>query len=110
MFKISPNPTFKTKALLSLPGDGSEKGEIEVEFKYFTPEQFKAWTDKRGDEDAGDVLADIIVGWNGPADADGHAVAYSKASLMQLIGNYHSASVDLISAFHLGLRGAKAKN
>ena len=110
MFKITPNPTFKTKVLLSVPGDGTEKGEIEVEFKYFTPDQLVELRANRKDESSETVLSDIIVNWDGPVDVEGKTVMYSRETLSQLLANYHAATSEIISAFNLGLSGSRIKN
>lgn len=110
MFKITPSPTFKTTVSVTLPGDGSETGEFVVEFKYMTPTQLSDWADANGSRQIADVLFDVIIGWDGPVDADGKAVEYTKDNLSQLLSSYYNCADQIFVAFRDGLRGAKTKN
>jgi len=40
MFKLQPNPTFKTKVAISVAGE-KRQPEIDVEFKYLNKERVK---------------------------------------------------------------------
>lgn len=103
MFKLQPNPTFKTKVQLSVAGQ-SKGVEIEVEFKYLTKPQFAELFDNVDGKSDIDVLSQIIVGWSGVDQA------YSTESLALLLDNYIPAAGELIEAFVNGLRMAKQKN
>jgi len=109
MFKITPNPTFETNVLLSLPG-GYEVGEIKVNFKYFKPAELEDFLSKNGDKSPAEVLKQIITGWDDVKDTEGNNVPFNNQNLDMLLGNYHSAAREILVAWRMGLSGARAKN
>ncbi|MFJ2989953.1 phage tail assembly chaperone [Collimonas sp. NPDC087041] len=83
-FKLNPNPTFKAKVDIPVPGD--KKQSIEFEFKHKDKDAFKEFIgtiEKLSDVDT--ILA-ISVGWSG-VDAD-----FSPESVALLVKNYHAAA------------------
>jgi hypothetical protein len=103
MFKIQNNPTFKTKAQISVPGQ-TRPAEIEVEFKYLTRKALKAYFDGISGKTDEEALGEIIVGWSG-VDTD-----YSPEALAELLDNYPAAAGDLFEAFRREVLEAKRKN
>lgn len=102
MFKITPNPTFKAKVSIPLPGEADAK--IEIEFRHFDREGIveieKNTSGKRKEE----VIMMIACGWSG-VDAD-----FNSENVLTLIKNYHAAYDSIISAFWEELLQAKSKN
>jgi hypothetical protein len=103
MFKLQPNPTFKTKVAISVAGE-KRQPEIEVEFKYLSKERVKEYFDGLQGKTDAEALGEIIVGWSGVDEP------YSITALELLIDNYPAAAADLFEAFRRELLEAKRKN
>lgn len=103
MFKIQPNPTFKTKVGISVPGQ-AKPAEIEVEFNYFTRKALRDYFDHISGKEDVEALGEIIVGWSGVD------VPYSPEALAELLDNYPAAAGDLFEAFRREVLEAKRKN
>ncbi len=103
MFKLQPNPTFKTTVGISVAGQSSP-ASIEVEFKYLTKSKVREFFDKLGSKEDAAALADIVVGWAGIDEP------YSKKALAELVDNYPAAAMDLFDGFRRELLEAKRKN
>ncbi len=104
MFKLQPNPTFKTKVNISIAGQ-EKPAQIEVEFKYLSKTQVRDFFEAlAGKQDDAEALSELIVGWSGPDQA------YSKEALSLLLDNYPSSAGDLFEAFRRELLEAKRKN
>jgi hypothetical protein len=83
-FKLNPNPTFKAKVEIPVPGD--KRQSIEFEFKHQDKDAFKEFistVDKLGDVD---TILGIAVGWSG-VDAE-----FNPDSVARLVKNYHAAA------------------
>ena len=110
MFKLQPNPTFKTRVGISVAGT-DKPVEIEVEFKYLAKKPLREYFDRINGRGANatpmtdeEGLAEIIVGWSGVDQP------YSREALATLLENYPAAPVDLYGAFSRELMEAKRKN
>ncbi len=102
MFKIQPNPTFKTA--VAIPVAGGKPASIEVEFKYLTRDQVAEFFQSLEGRKDHEALAEVVVGWSGVD------VPYSTDALATLLNNYLPAGRALFDAFIAGLAQAKEKN
>ena len=102
MFKLQPNPTFKAKVDITLPG--AQAAAIEIEFKHLSRSGIKAYFEGLDGKTDAEALGAIIVGWSG-IDA-----AYSAENLAALLDNYPTASVELFDAYRRELMEARRKN
>jgi hypothetical protein len=103
MFKLQPNPTFKSKVGISIAG-ALRPADIEVEFKYLSKEKVREYFDRLQGKTDAEALAEIIVGWSGVDEA------YSDVALEMLVDNYPAAAADLFETFRKELLEAKRKN
>lgn len=103
MFKLNPNPTFKAKAQITVPGEAKPVA-IEVTFKHLTRTKIKAYFEGLEGKSDADALGEILVGWSG-VDED-----YSPEALAELLDNYPSAAAELFDCFRRELLEARAKN
>lgn len=106
MFKLEPNPTFKAKVAIPVPGSPVGKSTLEIEFRHKTKAALQAYlesttTNARDDIDA---LAEIIVGWH---DID---VDYNRDNLATLLQNYPAAAPAIVSAYVKELADARLGN
>lgn len=60
-FTLNPNPTFKEKVQMPVPGAGLVP--VEFTFKHKTRDEFKAFLDGLADRDDLDVIMEISSGW-----------------------------------------------
>lgn len=109
MFRLNPNPTFRAKVPLSVPG--LEKAlEIEVEFRHKTATGLQDWTKRAMGRTDVENLDEVIVGWSGVMGDDGQQVPYSFTNLAALLENYSAAKWELLAAYKAELTEAKRKN
>lgn len=109
MFKLNPNPTFTVKVPLTVAGS-EVPAVIDVEFRHKGRTALHAWLKSIVGCAEVDVLAEIMVAWNGPLDDKGEPVAYSKEALAQLIDNYAPAARELLEAYRDALTERREKN
>ena len=103
MFKLKPNPTFWTKADLSVPGE-PEPAQIEVQFRHKSiPEINDYFARLPGRTDA-DALGEIIAGWRGVDDQ------FNDDSLAALLANYPASARELFEAYRRELLESRRKN
>lgn len=105
MFKLNPNPTFKTEVTIPTPnGDG----KISFEFKHKGRKALKAYIDSLGEGDAvredADALGELIAGWTGVDEK------YSPETLAALLDAYPSASRAIFDAYNRALLEGRSKN
>jgi hypothetical protein len=108
-FCVTPKPTFKTKARLTIPGS-DEPGEIELEFKYLNPEQLREFRKEHGDKPIVESLSMLLIDWSGPVDEKGKPVAYSIDALTQLDKQFHTVGDEMWQAYLFEVHGARRKN
>lgn len=102
-FKIAPNPTFKGKVHIHVPGE-AKPAVITFVFKHKTRAQldeFQAWAKGKPDED---VIQEIAEGW----DVEG--LEFDRDGLTTLCQNHHSAPERIVQAYWSELTGARLGN
>ena len=105
MLKLQPNPTFKAKVGIPVPG-ADKPAEIVCVFAHMTRDEYQAFADpaalaSRGDLDS---LIRILRGWEG-VDAE-----FSADALAMLCQQYHGAAFAISSAFVQELTRARLGN
>lgn len=108
-FKLTPNPTFKVKVNLTVPGQEA-LGQIEVEFRHKRPEEFASWLDSTKGKRLKEVLSEVVVGWNGVTGDDGNLVEFTQERLIELLGNYQTAASEIFDAYVAQLVESRVKN
>lgn len=101
MFKLQPNPTFKAKVEIRLPGQ-KKPSEIEFEFRHFSMSKWEAIASDKAVKDA--LIDDVVVGWSGVDEA------YSPEALATLFDEFPGAVSAVFEKFVSELFGAKQKN
>ena len=100
MFKLEPNPTFKAKVGIPVPGQ-EKPAFVDFEFKALTRTELEQWfTDSRDKPDE-ERLPLIIVGWAG-VDA-----TYSDESLAKMLDRFPGSSRAIVQKFTDELTGAR---
>jgi len=103
MFKLQPNPTFKTKVAITVAGQ-DKPALVEMEFKHLSREAVREFFESLGGKSDAEALAMIVVGWSGVDQA------YSDEALAVLLDNYPSAAGSIFETFRRELFEARAKN
>ncbi len=112
MFKLVPQPTFRAKVLVHVPGHG-RKDPFQVEFRHMTQRRLQTFLDevrKKKDAEAIDALAEIIVSWEGVCDHAGDAIPFSRDALGLMIDIFPSTAEALFKAYAEELSGARLGN
>lgn len=103
MFKLQPNPTFKSKVALSVPG--SDKPiTVGITFKHLSRPQIKDYFAALDGKTDAEALGEVITGWD---DIDGE---FSQDNLQALLDNYPTAGGELFEAFRRDLMESRRKN
>ena len=103
MLKLTPDPQFKAKVAITVPGQDAP-ARITVTYKYMTKSQAEAWSRGLEGKSDADALADVVLGWEG-VDAP-----YSRESLDQLLDADPAAGLELLVAFRKNLLESRQKN
>lgn len=104
MLKLKPNPTFKAKVAIQVPGGAP--ASIEVEFKHMTRsalEHFLTSEEAKTRKDE-DTVLEIACGWSG-VDSE-----FNRDSLAALFESYHAAARSIVETYVVELTQARAKN
>lgn len=100
-FSLAPNPTFKAKVLIPVPGQSAEA--VEFTFKGRTREAFKDFIEGLKDREDVDVVMDIASGW----ELDD---AFDKKNVETLCENYLGAARAIIEKYLAELTQARLGN
>ena len=103
MFKLQPNPTFKAKVPITIPGQ-DKPALVEMEFRHMSREAVKAFFEGIAGKSDADALSEIVAGWSGVDQA------YSAEALAVMLDNYLSAAAAIYETFRRELFEARAKN
>jgi hypothetical protein len=107
-FRIVPNPTFRARVALSVPG--AAPGVIEVEFRHKGRTEFAAWWETIDGRNDADILGSVIAGWSDVVDGAGMPVPYDIDALALLLDRFPAAAVELRDAYLKALFEAREKN
>lgn len=108
MFKLNPDPTFVAKVQITTPAGPA--AVLDITFRHKGKTAFAAFGSAAIGKAHSEVLADVIVDWNGPLDDAGNPVAYTPAALAQLLDNYPPAGEEILNAYGRALMESRAKN
>lgn len=100
MLKLQPNPTFRAKVGIPIPGE-EKRAEVWFIFNHMTREEFEAFDFKTGELDG---LMKICAGWEG---VDGE---FSRERMQTLINVYPGAGFAIGNAFGRELYGNRLGN
>jgi len=105
MLKLQPNPTFKAKVGIPVPGE-EKPAEIVCVFAHMTRDEFRdfAAPEASATRRDADSLARILRGWE---DVD---VPFSADAVEQLCQQYHGAAFAISSVFVQELTKARLGN
>jgi hypothetical protein len=107
--RIVPNPSFRAKVSLSVPG-ADAPAVIEVEFRHKGRTEFAAWWESSGGRRDEEILGDVIAGWSDVVDEHGNAVAYTREALALLLDRFPASAIELRDAYARELFEAREKN
>ena len=102
VFKLNPEPTFRTAVDIPVPGGAPVA--LELEFRHQTRDAAKAWFSGFAGRSDADCLMDIIAGWHNCE------TAFSREALDTLLANYAQASSAILAAYARELTGARLGN
>lgn len=89
-FKLDPNPTFKAKVQIPVPG--SRPAEVEFEFKHFTRDEYASiFTGETAPTDK-DLIVKVTKGW----ELDDE---FNAENVERLLQNYQGAAAAIIKKF-----------
>jgi len=98
---LNPNPTFKAKAPIHVPG--GRKAEIEFKFKYRDADEFKELMDGLEGRSDVEILMDIAVDW----DLD---EAFDEKNVEKMTKKYIGSGRSVLATYIDELTGARVKN
>ena len=99
--RLNPDPTFKTK--VSIPVPGASPAPVEFTFKHRTREAIVAWMDEVKDKTDVELVQDVASAW----ELDDE---FNAENIARLCNNYAGAGTSILSAYISELAGARSKN
>lgn len=103
MFKLQPNPTFKARVSISVPG-ADTPAALTVEFRHLSRSDLRSYFESLGGRGDADALGEIIADW---ADID---AKYTPENLAALVNNYPRSAMELFDAYRAELLESRRKN
>lgn len=91
MFRLEPNPTFRAKIKIPVPGQTS--AVLDIEFRHKTRKAAMKFGQSLEGRDEVEALEEIIVNWSN-CEQD-----YSRDALAQLIENYPGAFLAITAGY-----------
>ena len=98
---LQPNPTFKAK--VGIPVPGADPAEVEFTFKHRSRTEITAWVDVVADKSDAEAVLDMATAW----DLDD---AFTSENLARLCDQYAGAGAAIFAGYLRELRGVRAKN
>ena len=102
MFKLQPNPTFRAKVAIPVPGEASVK--VEFEFRHKPKDDLLGYLQATAGREDLDVLLDVVVRW-WEVDED-----FSREALGKLLQNYPGSGPAIIGTYAKELADARLGN
>ena len=99
MLKLHPNPTFKAK--VGIPVPGADPVEIEIECRHIQKDELEPKIKNLTDDE---FAREVVVGWAGVDEA------YSPEAFGQMLNHYPGAGREIVLAYLRELTGARAGN
>ena len=100
-FSLDPNPTFKAKVQIPIPG--GDDVPVEFTFKHRTRDDVKAFIDTIDGRSDVDLILDIAEGWE-------LADAFNRDSVEKLTQNYHGSASSVFETYIEELGKARKGN
>lgn len=100
-FKLDPNPTFKAKVAIPVPGGKAEP--VEFEFRYFTKDEYIELFSAKPVPSDHDLIMRIVAGW----ELDDE---FNSDNVGKLLSNYQRAAGAIVTKFAEELGPAKLGN
>lgn len=112
--KITTPETVTGDVRITIPGQ-DKAGVVKITYKYQTARQHDAWRDDAiakasSGHEMTELLAPVIVGWDGLDDADDQPIVYSRAALDDLLDKFPASAGELFRGFTAVLTESRAKN
>jgi hypothetical protein len=99
--KLTPDPTFKAKVGIPVPGQDS--ADVEFTFKHRTRDETMAWLKEVTQMTDTDTLMGLAVGW----DLDDE---FTRENVERLCTNYGGSGAAVLNKYLAELRGERTKN
>jgi hypothetical protein len=101
--QIKPNPTFKCK--VGIPVPGADKMDVEFEFRHMRKSEFRALVESKELDTMphGQVVMRLACGWSLPD-------AFTPENVDEFLENYHRAAESIWFAYGAELSGARLGN
>lgn len=111
MIKLKPNPTFKFRVTLALPGS-DERATFTLVGRHKGAKALNEWANRAKDLEGQDAkfLAEVLSGWDDVRDDDGAAVPFSEDALAALLDGHPGAGLEIFRAYANELSAARQKN
>lgn len=105
MFSLQPDPTFRKRVRLPIPGKRKAGQTIEFEFRHKDQDALQAWLESiRDGRTEADALDEIIVRWWGPDEE------YSREVLAKACKQLPALAATILQAYTRELTEAEAGN
>lgn len=103
MLKLQPNPTFKAKVGIPVPGQKAD-AQVEFEFRYMTREDWEQLIQSREKMTDDEAAAEVVVGWSGVDEA------FSPDAMAKMLKFFPTAGTAIAEVYLRELFKAKQGN
>lgn len=101
-FSLVPEPTFKAKVDIPVPGKKPQK--LEFTFQWRSMDEFRAFMDSLGNYDSDtDAVMDLVTGWE-------LSDAFSRENVEKMVKNYIGSARAIINVYIEENAGARLGN
>ena len=111
MIRIKPNPTFRFKVDLAIPGS-AEPAKLTFVGRHQGQAALRQWAEGAKDLDGNDAafLLPVLDGWDDVVDEDGKPVKWSSEALGALLDAYPGSGLQIFSVYVRELSASRGKN
>lgn len=99
--RLNPEPTFKAK--VGIPVPGAAPAPVLFTFKHRTRDEAAAWLQLHENSESSAVVQDCVVGWDLEDE-------FTPENVDRLCNNFPGAGVAIFNAYIDELRGIRVKN
>jgi hypothetical protein len=111
MIKLHPNPSFKFRVEVAIPG-AVDPARFVLVGRHMTQTDLRAWGERAKAMEGQDAefLLSAVEGWEEVVDADGKAVKFSPEAFGALLESYPGASLQIFQSYIRELSAGRTKN
>lgn len=107
--RIIPNPTFRARVQLTVPGEPD--AAIEFVFRHKSPKALTEWHQTFGDKTSAEALSEVVEKWaGGVIDENGDEVPYTPENFALFLAAHAPRAEELLETYLREVFESRRKN